>query len=199
MAALFDADFLSLLLDPDGDPPIDVDTGLPVLFARERIEGLVADLAKKKSKVIIPTPALGEFLAIAEESGPDYLSQLENHSVFQLEPFDVRAAVEAAAMLRAALAAGNKKSGATGPWQAVKVDRQIVAIAKVLGVERIYSNDGDIRNIAEAAGLAVSHVRELEVPASKTPLLDATEAIASEEPETSVPTELPTEPDQRDS
>ena len=85
---------------------------------------------------------------IADESGSDYLVEIDKKSTFSIEPFDARAAVEAAASTRKALAKGNKKSGSTRTWQAVKTDRQIVAIAKTRGVTRIYSNDTDIANIA---------------------------------------------------
>lgn len=49
-------------------------------------------------------------------------------------------------------------------WQAVKTDRQIVAIAKVLGVARIYSNDSDMQNIASESGIEVIAVWQLPPP-----------------------------------
>jgi hypothetical protein len=71
-------------------------------------------------------------LVVADAAGPDYVTELDSQAVFSIEPFEARAAIEAAAMTRAAIAKGDKKSGATGPWQCVKTDRQIVAIAKTL-------------------------------------------------------------------
>ena len=70
MLVIFDADFLTLLLNPDAVPPIDPATGQPVERASQRIERLVAGLDKSKSKIVIPTPALSEFLVISDESGP---------------------------------------------------------------------------------------------------------------------------------
>jgi hypothetical protein len=51
----------------------------------------------------------------------------------------------------------------------VKFDRQIVAIAKVEGAERIYSNDGDIQRYGKADGLQVIRLEDLESPPGKTP------------------------------
>ena len=164
MLVAFDADVLSMVLNPSIDPPIDPATCQPTERTKGRLEYLLADLEKSKARIIIPSPALSEFLVIAEESGPDYLSDIDRRARFSVEPFDTLAAIEAAVSTRDAIARGNKKSGTTGVWQAVKTDRQIVAIAKVLGVERIYSNDSDMQNIASDSGIEVISVWQLPLP-----------------------------------
>jgi predicted nucleic acid-binding protein len=180
--AAFDSDVLSLVLNPTLEPPIDPTTERPVEKTAERLEYLIADLEKTKTRVIIPAPALSEFLVIADESGPDYLTEIDRKSSFSIEPFDARAAVEAAASTRRALAKGNKKSGAKGTWQAVKTDRQIVAIAKTRGVVRIYSNDTDIANIAAEDGIEVVAVWNLPIPPAEQPkLFDVNAAVDPEE------------------
>ena len=56
-----------------------------------------------------------------------------------------RAAIETAAATLAAVGRGDKRSGlADSPWQKLKIDRQIVAIAKSRGIRVIYSTDGDM-------------------------------------------------------
>ena len=69
---------------------------------------------------------------------------------------------------------GNKRHPlpATSPWQKVKIDRQIVAISKVHQVKTIYSDDSDVRKIAEDVGIKTVSTWELSLPKSKTPLLD---------------------------
>ena len=89
---------------------------------------------------------------------------MDNSAVFRVEPFDLKAAIEAAESQRRAIDAGNKKSGATGTWQKVKVDRQIVAIAKVHSVDELYSDDDDVRRLAESDGLHVKGVADLPLP-----------------------------------
>ena len=92
------------------------------------------------------------------------MAELTNSALFVVEPFDLRAAIEAAESQRRAIDAGSKKSGAAGPWQKVKVDRQIVAIAKVHGVDELYSDDDDVRRLADADGVAVRSVADLPLP-----------------------------------
>jgi predicted nucleic acid-binding protein len=189
MLAAIDSDFLSLLLNPDTDPPIDPATGKPVNMLVQRMEYLVSELERQKIRVVVPTPALSELLVIAGESGPDYLTLLDGHSVLKVEPFDQKAAVEAAASTRQALAEGNKKSGSEKKWQCVKTDRQIVAVAKTLGATRIYSNDGDVRNIAAKVGIEVVHVWDLPVPQPTQPPL--VELMLAEEAKAAIsPTEI---------
>ena len=62
---VFDATFLSHLLYPKSRPPLDPSTGQPVEKAKERVEFLVRCLQETKQKIIVPTPALSELLAIA--------------------------------------------------------------------------------------------------------------------------------------
>jgi hypothetical protein len=94
MLVVFDADVLSLLLNPDLDPPRDPTSGDPVERATERLENLVADLEKARARIVIPTPALSEFLVIAGDAGPDLITELDKQAVFAIEPFDAKAAVE---------------------------------------------------------------------------------------------------------
>ena len=67
---------------------------------------------------------------------------------------------------------GGKKAGSDAPYQKVKFDRQIVAVAKVNGAHTIYSDDDDVRKFATKAGMKVVSTWELAIPPSKTPLFD---------------------------
>jgi hypothetical protein len=51
----------------------------------------------------------------------------------------------------------------------VKFDRQIVAIARVEGAERIYSNDDDIKRFGASDGIEVIMLDDLELPPAATP------------------------------
>ena len=137
MVVAFDNTVLSLLLHPEADPPLDPTTGAPVARAQDRMAYLVEQLRESGARILIPAPVLAEFLTFA---GPDYLAVIDQSAHFEIAPFDQRAAVEAAAVQKKANAsAKGKKSGLTGKWQTIKVDRQIVAIAKVRNAERIYT------------------------------------------------------------
>ncbi len=164
MIVAFDTGMLSLALHQTARIPVIPGTTTPVSRPRERIEFLIGELSKDKATIVIPTPALAEFLVVVEEAGPKYLQQIDKSSRFDIQPFDEMAAIEAAQMFRAFKAAGDKRGGATGDWQKVKVDQQIVAIAKTRRAERIYASDQDIVSIAKSWNLDCIPVWELPLP-----------------------------------
>ena len=164
MTAVFDSDFLSLLLYPWIDPPHDPETGRPVERASDRISRLVSAFDATNTRIVVPAPAFSEFLVVAGAQATRYVSTIQQQAAIRIEPFDTVAAVEAAAATHAAIERGDKKSGATGKWQCVKTDRQIVAVGKQHGATQIYSNDRDMRQIAGASGLDVVAVWDLPLP-----------------------------------
>ncbi|MCY4662418.1 MAG: hypothetical protein OXF93_21815 [Acidobacteria bacterium] len=104
MVVAFDADILCLLLRPSIRPPLDPGTGHPVEHARAR--HLVAELESGAARIVIPAPALAEFLVVAGDDGPDYIKVIDKQAVMRIEPFDTVAAIEAAASTRAARVRG---------------------------------------------------------------------------------------------
>lgn len=160
----FDANFLSLFLVDGAKAPLDQNTGEPVERVQQRIQELVRVLSNSKENIIIPTPALSEFLVLAGDGGPEYMGVLSSSSAFQIAPFDELAAVETAALTLNAIATGDKRHGSPDTWAKVKFDRQIVAIAKVSGADTIYSTDRNVRNFGELAGLRVESVSDLPEP-----------------------------------
>jgi hypothetical protein len=185
-----DAGFLGLLLHPAARPPNDPATGVTLVGAQDRIERLVNDLNALNERVVIATPALSEFLVLAENDGPQYLAELSSQPGFYIRSFDQMAAIELAAMELLARGRGGKRvpAPATTPWQKVKFDRQIVAIAKVHQAHTIYSDDSDVRVIAQNAGMKVISSWELPLPVSGTPLFDR---LSSSEPANSLGTITP--------
>jgi len=165
--ALFDADFLGILLHPNPRAPLDPTTKKPIPRLKERLEHLVSTLEKVREKILIPTPALSEVLAIAADKASDYLAELTNNTCFEVAPFDQVAAVEAAVAAYEAKQRGGKKAGSTSTWAKIKFDRQIIAIAKVRGVNAIYSNDEDIRKAAARENIKVVSVWDLPDPPPK--------------------------------
>jgi hypothetical protein len=77
-----------------------------------------------------PTPVLSEFLILAGKEGPLYLEKIQAARTLLVRPFDERAAIELAAMELADRGKGGKKGGSDAPYQKVKFDRQIVAVAE---------------------------------------------------------------------
>ncbi|MGH6677502.1 MAG: PIN domain-containing protein [Bradyrhizobium sp.] len=155
---VFDSSFLIPLLDPQVKGIGQVDA---------KLQHLIAILDKQKDIVIVPTPALSETLIGAGDAAPQYLEILNKTSRFRVAAFGARAAVEAAARHREAVQGGDKKEGSES-WAKVKFDRQIIAIAKVEGAERIYSEDADIHRHGKAEGLKVIRLRDLDDSPAKT-------------------------------
>ena len=167
---VIDATTLLLMLRP-GTPVPNGPDGLPIDQPKERIEYLVQRLNNAKTKIIIPTPALSEALvragAVASQQIVDHL---QRYSVFSIESFDTRAALEVAAMSREALVKGKKRGSSDATWAKVKYDRQIVAIAKVHGATTIYSDDGDIAVLGKRAKIEVVGLADLPLPPQKAQL-----------------------------
>lgn len=153
-----------LLLRPDTDAPSDA-AGRPIEHPTARIEFLIRELEKAGSRIIIPTPVLSEVLVRAGAAASQQLiDDINKFTVFRIEPFDTRAAIEVAAMTRAALDVKAKKGASDSTWAKIKYDRQIVAIAKVNQASAIYSDDRDIRAIAAQADITVIGLADLQLP-----------------------------------
>jgi hypothetical protein len=67
-------------------------------------------------------------------------------------------------MTRKALLAGDKRSGSDAPWQKVKFDRQIIAIARVQAATRLYADDRDLVTFARRLGMDVFSTWDLPAP-----------------------------------
>lgn len=160
---VFDSTVMLLLLYPSALPPIDPNTEKPLEYAKERIEYLIRTTTKAKSRVIIPTPVLSEILVKTGGATSEYLDEITNNHVFQIGDFDTRAAIEVASISEAQPQTGSKKHDPNATWAKIKYDRQIVAIAKTNGAEKIYSDDGGIYSAAKIVGIEVVRTWELPV------------------------------------
>ncbi|WP_242183178.1 hypothetical protein [Sphingomonas sp. CARO-RG-8B-R24-01] len=163
MILAVDSSALALLINPAANPPDDPKTGAPVDRARERVEHFIAELSSTDS-MIIPTPVLAEVLVRADEGGPGLLAALGGLARMKVRPFGERAAVETAHMTREAIFLGDKKGGSTEAWQKVKVDRQVIAVARVEGATRIYADDHGLISFAQRLGMDVISTWDLPYP-----------------------------------
>lgn len=161
---LLDATAFSLLVNPDAKAPDDPATRQPVNDVGKRFQYLKAQIEKSGKTILIPTPALAEVLVSIGDAAPAIIELLNGSARFRIADFDQRAAVELAAMTREAIRVGDKKAGSSEPWQKVKIDRQIIAIARTNQVERIYSDDHGIRRFAEMIGTQVIQTWEMPLP-----------------------------------
>lgn len=163
---VLDSSILLLLLHPTANPPRDAD-GKLIGRARDRIVHLVERLTAAKTLVIVPTPVLAEVLVrTTGEEASKILEILQRKAVFQIAPFDVRCAIDLAAMSASGRppARGKKKLTEVETYAKLKFDRQIVAIASVAGATAIYSDDGGLRDVAKRKHIDVIGLGELPLP-----------------------------------
>jgi hypothetical protein len=140
----------------------------------ERIEDLIAAWDADRETVIIPTPALAQFLILAHNEASDYLGKISASAFFKVEAFDERAAVELAAVqirLGSTSSGRRKRSPQEGTWAKVNFDRQIVAVAKVNNAIAIYSDDKGLANFAKEMGMDCVHSWDLPAPKPRQPNL----------------------------
>lgn len=133
---------------------------------RSRLEHLFDELSAAGGKIIIPTPVLAEFLVKTNDATSGWLVGIERKRAFEVVNFDRKAAFECSLFDKAAIGGGDKKAGRADSWQRIKIDRQIVAIAKVRGATRVVSDDGGLCATARGAGLTALAVADLELPPS---------------------------------
>ena len=167
MTVAFDATFLLYLFGDPGSVAAPVDaSGQPVQFVKERVAGLLDELQKADAVIVVAAPALSEIMVRAGViAGQQYVSLMAHARVFKITPFDVRAAIETAAMQGHEMNGEGKKTATTATYAKLKYDRQIVAIAKVEGATTLYTDDLDQRRFAERHGLAVVGLGDLRIPA----------------------------------
>lgn len=130
------------------------------------MEGLIAGLRKRRESIGIPAPVLGEFLSKLTDEEKSRLDEILSSAVFKMLPYDVRCAHETAEMERAASLGGRRKGKEAKPRQAVKVDRQIIAIGRVNKSRLILTHDEDMIEEATRLGVTACRISDLEIPDS---------------------------------
>lgn len=174
MSAAFDTTTLLVAIAPAEKVNTSIG-GVVIPDAKARVDHLLATMERLKQRLIIPVPALAEALVSVDPAvGGRFVERMSKTSSVLLAPFDVLEAMEAAAMASEALRSGDKRGGATGDYQKIKVDRQIVAIAKFHGATIIYSNDKDVQTLGKREGISVIGIEDLPLPAKpvEPPLLE---------------------------
>ena len=131
-----------------------------------RLKGLL-ETAKRDGMVIgIPTPVFAEFLVRADDATTELLVALDRKAAVRILPFDKKSAHECALLDQAAYARGGKKAESKQPWQRVKIDRQIIAIARANGATQIITSDKDLIAHSNRYGLEIRRVGDLPIPDS---------------------------------
>ncbi|WP_111359631.1 type II toxin-antitoxin system VapC family toxin [Rhodoplanes elegans] len=162
---VIDATLLMLLLRQDVPARQTDSSGRPIEHVKDRITYLVKTLEGLKERIVIPTPVLSELLVrVSPKETQRVLEEIGRFSVFRVEPFEMRAAIELAVMTRSALKAGDKRAGQEAPWAKIKFDRQIVAIARVVQASMIYTDDENLASTARGLNIHTMGLADLPLP-----------------------------------
>lgn len=109
------------------------------------------DLDKTGESLMLPAPALSEYLMGVDEANQDATSAAIMRQ-FEVAPFDIPAAARAAKLWRARYA-GQRFPGSAQDKAKSKFDLQIVAIATARGVGRLCTTDAGVQEWARTAFL----------------------------------------------
>lgn len=184
MTAAIDTSLLLYILNEETSAPIDPSTGKPVERCAERVNLLIAELAKKREKLIVPTPVLAEVLVRAGSAAPAYLRILETNRAIRLVDFNALAAVEASVMIAEVFGSADKPVGGDARVK-MKFDIMIAAIAKVNGATTVYSDDPGIAKLGKRHGFDVIGIAQLPPPPETTPDLFTALEVDAEDGDTS--------------
>jgi len=147
---LVDANFLVALVNPKLHEEL-----------RLRMSTLIEQIEAQKCTLIVPMPALAEYLVGADIAGVESINVLERKTYVFMANFDRAAAFECATLDSAAIGRGDKRDGSEENWQKVKVDRQLIAIGKSNGAQLIISQDKGVRNTALRVGMSCLSIADL--------------------------------------
>lgn len=152
-----DTNFLICVLDKNGE-----------VFGEEtraKLDFFLANVDRAKSKLVIPTPVYAEFLIRAERASVEALREFQSKRFVEVVPFDLAAAYECSLLDRAAInGSGDKKDGLDESWQKIKIDRQIVAIAKTKGCGLMVSQDVSVAANCVRVNIDVRSIEDLPLP-----------------------------------
>ena len=166
MTVVFDTNLAIMLVRPNAMVVKDA-RGEMISHAKERVDGLFAQLAANKTKIVIPTPVLAELLVRSdEEERSALIASFTRSASFRVAAFDERAAMELADIEKKAIDGGDKRGGVQGPWTKIRFDRQIVAIARVAGADTIYTDDSNLAKHAFNRGIKTIGIGSLSIPES---------------------------------
>lgn len=139
--------------------------GTPIEFSVEILEHFVS---QSDHDIMIPTPALAEILTASTSDQKEKVEEyIARNDQFIIAPYDQRIARMHARIEREEIARrGNSRKMVEGskPWQRVKLDRQILAVAAFHECSGIVTTDKQMKKDANRYNLEVLEIEDLDIP-----------------------------------
>lgn len=124
---------------------------------------------RRGESIGIPASSWAEVLAVAGPATAALSKVVQARASVQVVPFDEIAAIESGFIHREILRlSGTKKGASSEPWQRIKIDRQILAIAVARKASAIFTDDDGLR--ADAALIGMPTIGASDVPVYPTQL-----------------------------
>lgn len=160
---VFDTSILAISLDANAAVPLSPETLAPIENCRARIDFLLQTLSANKTRVIVPTPVMAEYIVGGGLDKEKRVSKITNAKGFVVESFDLRAAIECALIEDADTATGRLLDPNMTKAK-IKFDRQIIAIAISRRASTIYTGDLKLAHRARQCSLSAVLTWELPLP-----------------------------------
>lgn len=132
---------------------------------RIRAEALIARATKLGQRIILPSPAVAEYLAGMQDAAAAAAAAdiINSSRAFRVAAYGERAAMETALILNKIKNKQMRKAeGVT--WAKAKFDWQIAAIAKVEGARLIFTTDSDVVRAAGHFGIEGMLIQDMPLP-----------------------------------
>lgn len=124
-----------------------------------RAEALLDKIDSLGGTVVIPAPVLAEYLVgIEKHLQQTHINLIKSQSCFEIVSFDEVAAIECAQLPSLKELKQMMKLDKSAK---VKVDRQIIAIAKSIGATEIWTHDKGVFNRCESLGLVAKSLADI--------------------------------------
>lgn len=163
MKVAIDNTVLTLLLNPEAKAAHDPATKQPTQHLRQKLLSLIHELTLANATMILPTPALAETLCVAQPTN-ELIKKISSYSCIETYPFDQKAAITLSELVKRHRSDIKQiRDDATKPWQHLKMDMQIVAVAVTYQADVIYTDDKSQGQFAELGGLQVKRTWDLTI------------------------------------
>jgi len=173
---LLDANFLIKIAARNPDP-IWLDSLFKFIAARYRSE-----------VVGIPASSWAEVLSLAGPATAALTRVVHGRSAIQVIPFDEIAAIESGFLHQKIVQmSGGKRGASSEPWQKIKIDRQILAIALARRASAIFTDDIGLCADAALIGMPVVGIDDVPTYPTQLPLIDPDQEEDPDVPSSSEP------------
>lgn len=152
-----DANFLILLLDPEGAMG-QIERG------KDRILHFIEALVRDRAEIIVPAPVIAELVAGRVERIEEIVTILTRTRGFSVQPFDTVTAIQTGELIREVQDTIPPDQRLPGWKVAMKYDAMIAATARVRRAKAVCTADVGMARYLRGSGIDVILIGDLPLP-----------------------------------